>query len=56
MRTGPPSDGAADRSLPVWGGEIPVSLAFGTPRADALVADPALPASVVDQMARGARG
>ena len=56
MRTGAPSDSAADRSLPVWGGEIPVSLAFGTPRADALVADPALPASVVDQMARGARG
>lgn len=55
MRSGPPSDSAADRSLPVWGGEIPLGLAFGTPKADALDVDAALPASVVDQTARGTR-
>src|SRR5580704_9942117 len=36
-RTGPPIDIPADRSLPVWAGEIPVGLAFGIPQADALV-------------------
>jgi uncharacterized protein len=56
VRTGPPSDIPADRSLPVWGGEIPVSLAFGDPQPDALVMDPALPASVSAQIARGRRG
>jgi hypothetical protein len=56
VRTGPPSDGAADRSLPVWAGEIPLTLTFGTPRADALVADPVLPGSVIAQTARGVRG
>lgn len=56
VRTGPPSDIPADRKLAVWAGEIPVTLAFGTPRADALVTDPAVPASVVAQTARGARG
>ena len=56
VRSGPPIDSAADRSLPVWAGEIPLSLAFGAPRADALVADSALPASVIGQAARGVRG
>jgi nitroimidazol reductase NimA-like FMN-containing flavoprotein (pyridoxamine 5'-phosphate oxidase superfamily) len=55
MRTGPPSDIPADRTLPVWGGEIPVRLTFGTPEADALVTDPDLPASVSAQTARGSR-
>jgi uncharacterized protein len=55
LRNGPPIDGAADRSLPVWAGEIPLSLRFGAPRADALVADPALPASVIAQAASGVR-
>jgi uncharacterized protein len=55
LRSGPPIDGAADRSLPVWAGEIPLSLAFGAPRADALVADPALPASVIAQTTTGVR-
>jgi uncharacterized protein len=55
VRSGPPIDGAADRSLPVWAGEIPLSLTFGAPRADALVADWALPASVIDQTDRGVR-
>jgi uncharacterized protein len=55
VRSGPPNDGAADRSLPVWAGDIPLSLAFGTPHADALVADPALPASVIAHAARGVR-
>jgi uncharacterized protein len=55
VRSGPPVDSAADRSLPVWGGEIPLSLAFGAPHADALVVDPALPESVVGQMSRGVR-
>ena len=32
VRGGPPIDVAADRSLPVWAGEMPLSLAFGTPR------------------------
>ena len=56
VRTGPPSDIPADRTLPVWAGEIPVSLAFGTPEADALVTDPAMPASVIAQIATGVRG
>jgi nitroimidazol reductase NimA-like FMN-containing flavoprotein (pyridoxamine 5'-phosphate oxidase superfamily) len=55
VRGGPPSDGAADRKLPVWAGEMPLSLAFGTPRADAFVADSALPASVIAQTVRGGR-
>lgn len=55
VRTGPPIDVAADRSLPVWAGEIPLGLAFGAPRADALVGDSELPASVHVQAARGAR-
>jgi uncharacterized protein len=55
MRTGPPSDIPADRTLLVWGGEIPVSLTFGTPEADALVTDTDLPASVSAQIARGSR-
>jgi uncharacterized protein len=55
VRSGPPADTAADRRLPVWGGEIPLSLAFGTPRADAVVADSTLPESVVGQTPRGAR-
>jgi uncharacterized protein len=50
VRSGPPADGAADRSLPVWAGEVPLSLAFGTP-----LADPALPASVIVQTERGVR-
>jgi nitroimidazol reductase NimA-like FMN-containing flavoprotein (pyridoxamine 5'-phosphate oxidase superfamily) len=53
VRTGPPSDIPADRSLPVWAGEIPLGLAFGIPQADSLVMDPTLPASVVAQTARG---
>ena len=56
VRTGPPSDVAADRGLPVWAGELPVSLAFGTPLADALAAGSALPSSVVTQTGSGARG
>jgi uncharacterized protein len=56
VRTGPPSDIPADRNLPVWGGEIPVSLTFGTPEADALVTHPTLPASVSVQLAKGGRG
>ncbi len=56
VRSGPPSDIPADRSLPVWGGEIPVSLTFGDPAADALVTNAALPASVTAQIARGTRG
>jgi nitroimidazol reductase NimA-like FMN-containing flavoprotein (pyridoxamine 5'-phosphate oxidase superfamily) len=56
VRSGPPSDGAADRTMPVWAGEIPVSLAFGTPQADELAVDSALPSSVVVQTAKGVRG
>ncbi len=55
VRSGLPSDGAADRSLPIWAGEMPLSLAFGPPHADALVANPALPASVIAQAATGRR-
>lgn len=55
VRTGPPIDIPADRSLPAWAGEIPVGLAFGRPQADALVRDPALPASVVAQTTSGLR-
>src|SRR5579872_4432443 len=46
VRSGPPIDVAADRSLPAWAGEIPLSLAFCAPHADALVGDSELPASV----------
>jgi uncharacterized protein len=55
VRSGPPIDSAADRKLPVWAGEIPLSLTFGMPHADVLVADPALPASVTAQAAKGSR-
>jgi hypothetical protein len=56
VRSGPPSDGAADRALPVWAGEIPVTLAFGTPQADELAADSEFPSSVLVQTAKGVRG
>jgi nitroimidazol reductase NimA-like FMN-containing flavoprotein (pyridoxamine 5'-phosphate oxidase superfamily) len=56
VRTGPPSDIPADRTLPVWAGEMPLRLVFGAPQADALVMDPALPPSVTAQNARGGRG
>jgi nitroimidazol reductase NimA-like FMN-containing flavoprotein (pyridoxamine 5'-phosphate oxidase superfamily) len=56
VRTGPPSDGAADRTLPLWAGEIPVHLAFGAPQADPLSEDSALPPSVVVQSEKGVRG
>ncbi|HEY6470769.1 MAG TPA: pyridoxamine 5'-phosphate oxidase family protein [Candidatus Dormibacteraeota bacterium] len=55
VRSGPPSDIPADRTLPVWAGEVPLSVVFGTPQADALVTDPALPTSVTAQIARGGR-
>jgi nitroimidazol reductase NimA-like FMN-containing flavoprotein (pyridoxamine 5'-phosphate oxidase superfamily) len=32
IRSGPPQDGAADRSLPVWAGEIPLTLKPLAPR------------------------
>ncbi len=55
VRTGPPSDSAPDRKLPVWAGEMPLTLTFGTPHADAIAADSAPPASVIAQTARGTR-
>jgi nitroimidazol reductase NimA-like FMN-containing flavoprotein (pyridoxamine 5'-phosphate oxidase superfamily) len=56
VRSGPPSDGAADRTLPVWAGEIPAALAFGPPQPDELAADLELPPSVNVQIAKGVRG
>jgi uncharacterized protein len=56
VRTGPPSDIPADRTLPIWAGEMPISLVFGAPQADDLVTDLALPASVAAQASRGGRG
>ena len=55
VRSGPPSDGAADRTLPVWAGEIPVSLVFGSPQSDSLASDTALPSSVIIQSEIGVR-
>jgi uncharacterized protein len=55
VRTGPPIDIPADRSLPVWAGVIPTALAFGIPQSDDLVRDPKLPASVVAQTTSGLR-
>jgi nitroimidazol reductase NimA-like FMN-containing flavoprotein (pyridoxamine 5'-phosphate oxidase superfamily) len=49
VRSGPPIDVPADRSLPLWAGELPIMLTFGAPKADALAAESALPASVVAQ-------
>jgi uncharacterized protein len=34
IRTGPPGDAAADMDLPVWAGEIPLTLAVGEPVTD----------------------
>jgi nitroimidazol reductase NimA-like FMN-containing flavoprotein (pyridoxamine 5'-phosphate oxidase superfamily) len=34
LRTGPPSDNPKDYSIPAWAGELPLSLAAGTPRPD----------------------
>lgn len=34
-RSGPPVDAGADYGLPVWAGELPLSLAVGAPAADA---------------------
>ena len=42
VRTGPPSDAAKDRDLPIWAGVVPLAAGYGTPEADALT-DPALP-------------
>lgn len=55
VRTGPPIDGAADRKLPVWAGEMPLTLTFAAPKADARSGDLSLPASVTAQAARGTR-
>jgi nitroimidazol reductase NimA-like FMN-containing flavoprotein (pyridoxamine 5'-phosphate oxidase superfamily) len=35
IRTGPPVDAPEDYALPVWAGELPLSLVPGTPRQDA---------------------
>ena len=56
MRVGPPMDGAVDRALPVWAGEIPVATTFGAPQADELAAGTELPTSVLAQTAKGVRG
>lgn len=56
VRTGPPVDVPADRSLSLWGGELPINLAFGTPQADALAVGSALPSSVVAQTRTSRRG
>lgn len=52
VRTGPPIDVKADRTLPVWGGEVPLAVEVGVPNADALVTDLALPASVSGLLTR----
>lgn len=41
IRTGPPTDDAADYSLPVWAGVLPLAPAPGTP-----IADPQLPQEI----------
>lgn len=41
IRTGPPTDDAADYSLPVWAGVLPLAPAPGTP-----IADPQLPPEI----------
>ena len=41
IRTGPPTDDAADYSLPVWAGVLPLALAPSTP-----LADPQLPKEI----------
>ena len=55
VRSGPPGDGAADRTPPVRAGEIPVSLVFGSPQSDSLASDMALPSSVIIQSEKGVR-
>jgi nitroimidazol reductase NimA-like FMN-containing flavoprotein (pyridoxamine 5'-phosphate oxidase superfamily) len=55
VRSGPPSDGMADRSLPVWAGEIPVSLALGAAQPDPFASDTVLPSSVIVQTEKGVR-
>ena len=49
VRTGPPSDAAADMELPVWAGELPLRLVTGEP-----IPDPAAPLDlpVPDAVAR----
>lgn len=37
VRTGPPIDYEQDKSLPVWGGVVPVTTVWGKPEPDALV-------------------
>jgi uncharacterized protein len=51
VRTGPPADAAADYSLPVWAGVLPLRLAVGTPVADNRCSVP-----VPDYVAAWARG
>ena len=49
MRSGPPEDDKADYELPIWAGEIPLSVAVGEPIADALnLADVKPPAHVTE--------
>jgi len=50
VRTGPPIDVTADRTLPIWAGEVPLSVQAGVPRADALATDLAPPPSVSDAL------
>ncbi|GBQ70452.1 hypothetical protein AA103196_2494 [Ameyamaea chiangmaiensis NBRC 103196] len=48
VRSGPPGDGD-EADVPVWAGELPVSLTFGTPRAaPEMPADVALPPGLAD--------
>ena len=35
IRTGPPGDASADMGLPVWAGELPITMTVGEPVADA---------------------
>ncbi len=43
VRTGPPIDGAEDMHLPVWAGELPMTLAPGAPIADVRTSAPVPP-------------
>jgi nitroimidazol reductase NimA-like FMN-containing flavoprotein (pyridoxamine 5'-phosphate oxidase superfamily) len=54
MRSGPPQDDEADRSLAIWAGEVPVRMVMGEPVCDPWSMEAPLPAALARLRACGA--
>jgi nitroimidazol reductase NimA-like FMN-containing flavoprotein (pyridoxamine 5'-phosphate oxidase superfamily) len=56
IRSGPPSDDAADLDWPAWGGVIPLALSAGAPVADERARRSALPAPALRKFRAAVKG